>query len=66
MDVGDLTEDEHDALIELFEANVPRPGATDLIYRPEHAIGEDRELSAEEVVDIALAYEPIGLGPASD
>jgi hypothetical protein len=29
-------------------------------------VGERRQLSAEEVVDIALSYEPIPLGPASD
>lgn len=55
------TEEEHDRLIELFEKNVPRPGASDLIFWPEHAIGESRDLTAEEVVDIALSYRPIAL-----
>jgi hypothetical protein len=32
-----------------------------LIFWPEHAIGEQRELSAEEVVDLALSYKPIAL-----
>ncbi|HEY4348115.1 MAG TPA: bacteriocin immunity protein [Gaiellaceae bacterium] len=59
------TEEEGDALVELFEANVPRPGASDLIFWPEHAIGEPRELTPEEVVDTALSYKPIPLGPAS-
>jgi hypothetical protein len=59
------TEEEDDALMALFEANVPRPNASDLIYWPEHAIGERRELTPEEVVDIALSYKPIQLGPAS-
>jgi len=60
--VGDApTEEEHDRLIELFERNVPRPGASDLIFWPERVVGEQRELSAEEVVDIALSYKPIAL-----
>jgi len=59
------TKEEADALIELFEAHVPRPGASDLIFWPEHATGERRELTPEEVVDIALEYKPTSLGPAS-
>lgn len=59
------TEEEADALVELFEANVPHPRASNLIFWPEHEIGERRELTPEEVVDLALSYEPIPLGPAS-
>jgi hypothetical protein len=59
------TEAEDDRLVELFEANVPRPGASDLIFWPEHANGQRRELTAEEIVDLALSYKPTPLGPAS-
>jgi hypothetical protein len=59
------TEEEDDRLVELFEANVPRPGASDLIFWPEHALGERRQLTAEEVVDLALSYKRIPMGPAS-
>jgi Colicin immunity protein / pyocin immunity protein len=58
------TEEEADAMVRLFEANVPRPGAADLIFWPEHALGDQyagRELTPEEVVDIALSYRPIAL-----
>ena len=58
------TEDEADRLIERFESNVPRPDASDLIFWPEQALGADypgRELTAAEVVDIALGYRPIAL-----
>jgi hypothetical protein len=58
------TEQEADALIDLFEASVPHPAAGDLIFHPEHALGEaypGRELTAAEVVDLALSYRPIAL-----
>jgi hypothetical protein len=59
------TEEGADRLVELFEANVPHPDASNFIFWPEHAIGERRELSAEEIVDMALSYRPISLGPGS-
>ena len=59
------TEEEADVLVARFEANVPRPGASDLIFWPEHAIGERRELTPEQVVDIALSYKPIHLNSRS-
>lgn len=58
------TEEEADRLVDLFEASVPRPGASDLIFWPEQALGDDypgRELGAAEVVDVALSYSPIAL-----
>lgn len=63
------TEAEHDALIDLFEASVSRSEGTDLIYCPERTDARDllrggQELTAEEIVDIALAYKPIQLPPA--
>jgi hypothetical protein len=63
MAVDPPTEEEQNRLIHLFEANVPRPGASDLIFWPKTVPGVDRELSAEEVVDLALSYKPIALGP---
>jgi hypothetical protein len=62
IDVDADSEAAHDALVERFEANVPRPGASSLIFWP-HDEGFDRELTAEEIVDIALAHRAIRLGP---
>jgi hypothetical protein len=62
-------EDEQDRLLHLFEANVLHPRASTLIYFPHYELGpeyEDRSLTPEEVVDHALAYKPIPLGPATD
>lgn len=52
---GEGDERHHDHLIEVLEKNVPHPRVTDLIYRHE------AELSAAEVVDIALSYTPFAL-----
>ncbi|MBQ0983429.1 hypothetical protein KBZ10_02545 [Streptomyces sp. F63] len=49
----DGTEEEVDAMEQLFEESVPYPGAYSLIYR------HDPELTPEEVVDTALSYEAI-------
>jgi hypothetical protein len=62
IDVDADSEAAHDALIDQFEANVPRPGASNLIFWP-HDEGFDRELTPDEIVDIALAHRPIRLGP---
>jgi hypothetical protein len=58
------TQEEADRLVELFEASVPRPDASDLIFWPKLALGDaspGRELTAAEVVDLALSYRPIEL-----
>lgn len=52
------TEKEIDDMVDLFEHHVPYPGASDLIY------WDDRDLTAEEIVDTALAYQPIALPPS--
>jgi hypothetical protein len=65
-DLEEWTPEERDRLIDLFEANVPHPMASSLVFAPELVTFEERELSAEEVVDLALSYERIRLGPASD
>jgi hypothetical protein len=62
-------EAEQDRLLWLFEANVLHPRASNLIFFPDHELGpeyEGRVLTAEQVVDIALAYKPIELGPATE
>lgn len=41
----------------LIRCNVPDPGVIDLMY--------ETELSAEEIIDRALAYQPVLLGPSS-
>lgn len=45
------TEEEIDRCIELVSSSVPHPSWTDLIYY------DTRELTPEEVVEAALAYE---------
>ena len=52
------TEEELERLLSTLEANVPHPRVSDLIFFP------DKQMSAEEIVDAALAYRPFGL-PAS-
>jgi hypothetical protein len=42
----------------LVERNVPHPTISDLIFYPPNGI----ELSAEEIVNVALGYRPIELG----
>ena len=49
------SEDERHQLLALIERNVRHPYVSDLIFYPE------REMTAEEIVDTALAYEPIHL-----
>jgi hypothetical protein len=44
-----------DYYLRLFEANVPHPSASDLIYWPPDEL---REASAEQVVDLALGGRP--------
>ena len=56
------TEAEDDRLVALFESSVVHPQATDLIFHPHEHFGHD-DPSPEEVVDAALAYRPIELGP---
>ena len=58
--VANGTEEEDDKLIEILEANVPHPRVLNLIYHPD-AEGFTADLTAEEVVDTALAYTPFAL-----
>jgi len=50
------SEDEHDALITQLLDNVVDPRVTDHIFGTRHG-----EMTAEEIVDRALAYRPIAL-----
>ena len=52
---ADLPEEEEDRLVEELKASVLHPRVTDLIYY------NTSKLTAEEVVDRALAYRPIEL-----
>lgn len=52
-------EQEHEWVTEL-ERNVPHPAITDLIYWSED------DLSAEQIIDQALAYKPIPMPASSD
>ena len=47
---ADGTESEIDDMIELLEKSVPHPDVCDMIFYPEE------EMSAEQIVDLALAY----------
>lgn len=53
------SESERDKLINIIEANIPAPDITSFIFHHEP------ELTPEEIVDKALAYKPIILGPSS-
>ncbi|UBI38901.1 MULTISPECIES: bacteriocin immunity protein [Streptomyces] len=55
MDGEGASEAEHDALVAEFERSVLHPAVIDLMYH------QRPELSAEQVVDAALAYRPIAL-----
>ena len=58
------TKAEHRELVRRFEQSVPHPRATGLIYWPERrADGSFIEMSAAEIVDLALSYRAIELGP---
>lgn len=54
---ADGTKEEEDRLVDILEASVPHPRVLNLIYHPD-AEGITDELTAEEVVDTALAYTP--------
>jgi hypothetical protein len=49
------TEEEIHQWVNTLRANVPHPAVSDLIFYPE------RKLTAEEIVDEALSYQPIPL-----
>jgi hypothetical protein len=56
---GYATEAEDDAALAEFEAGVPHPRASDLIFYPANEF--DHEPTAAEVVDRALSYRAIEL-----
>jgi hypothetical protein len=54
------SEEECDEMCALFKYNVPDPEACDLIFH------HDPELTPEEIVEKALSYKPIILGPTQN
>jgi len=54
---ADSSEEERHELLDLLERNVPHPTVSDLIFYPPDGI----ELTAEEIVDRALGYQPTAL-----
>lgn len=61
---GEGTEEEQDRLVRLFDESVTHPEASDLIFWPKrYPDGSWPEPTADEIVDAALAYKPIELGP---
>lgn len=61
---GQGTEQEIYKWLKLVELNVPDQGVSDIIYWPSTR-GQPDNLTAEQIVDIALSYKPnvIPLGP---
>lgn len=60
------TEEEIDAMYDLFSSNVPHPNGANLFYYPEKYNARRDDISQynptiEEVVDKALSYKPIAL-----
>jgi Colicin immunity protein / pyocin immunity protein len=55
------TESEIDSWINIFKNHVHHPNAPDLISHPDRVTGieQGKELTTEEIVDIALEYKPI-------
>ncbi|MFG3031778.1 hypothetical protein ACGFZJ_25055 [Streptomyces sp. NPDC048253] len=53
-------EEEDERIMLILEANVPHPRVLDLIYHP-GLEGLPDEVTAEQVVDAALAYKSIAL-----
>lgn len=53
-----LADPSDDWYIAAFERNTVLPGASDLIFHPPPEL---RDATAEEIVDVALAYRPIAL-----
>lgn len=53
---ADGTEEEIDAMIDRVQASVPHPALSDLIFYPEE------EMTAEQIVEVALAYATPRIG----
>ncbi|MGW3957747.1 bacteriocin immunity protein [Streptomyces sp. NPDC004752] len=58
---GEGTEEEQAELGRTLERNVPHPRVVDLIYYPRQEGFDQDDLTAEQVVDAALAYKPFAL-----
>ena len=53
---ADGSETDLDQMLFLLHTNVPHPAVSDLIYHP-----IDPPYSAEQIVELALAYQPVAL-----
>jgi hypothetical protein len=61
---ADGAEVAQDEALRRFSQSLPHPRAADLIYWPERrADGSFAEMTATEIVDAALSYRAIELGP---
>ena len=61
------TQEEDYRAVERFKDSVVHPAALDLVFHPHEHFGEGyrhKDPTPEQVVDAALAYKPIELGPA--
>ena len=58
-----ITEEGHDRLVQRFEDSVVHPAASELIFYSDKHF--DAEPTADQVVDAALGYRAIELGPAA-
>jgi len=54
----DGTEDELTDLLNVFSEHIDHPAGTGLIYHPPGG----KELTPEEIVDVALSYKPLQIG----
>ena len=57
------TEQELEALADVFDKNVPRPDGSSLFFYPEHYHARRDDLAkynptVEEIVDLCLSYKP--------
>jgi hypothetical protein len=61
---ADGSEAEQDEALRRFSQSVPHPRAADLIYWPERRADDSfAAMTATEIVDAALSYRAIELGP---
>lgn len=54
---------DQDFYVLLFQVNTPHPQASDLIFWPPDEL---RDATPEQIVDAAMSYRPISLGPAEE
>jgi hypothetical protein len=65
LDFDAHTDEELNALVAEFSENVPHPEASGLIFWSDRYFEPGRMPTPEQIVDKALSYRPIPLGPAT-